>query len=48
MTRTETEAVTEWLTPARLAHALGMPPPTPEQAAVIAAPAEPAAGRRSG
>jgi DNA helicase II / ATP-dependent DNA helicase PcrA len=42
MTRTETEAVTEWLTPARLAHALGMPPPTPEQAAVIAASAEPA------
>ncbi|MBO0875181.1 MAG: ATP-dependent helicase [Pseudonocardia sp.] len=33
---------TEWLTPARLAAALGMPPPTPEQAAVIAAPAEPA------
>ncbi|MDT7747432.1 MAG: ATP-dependent helicase UvrD/PcrA [Pseudonocardiales bacterium] len=33
---------TEWLTPARLAHALGVPPPTEEQAAVIAAPAEPA------
>ncbi|WP_028923601.1 ATP-dependent helicase [Pseudonocardia acaciae] len=33
---------TEWLTPARLAAALGVPPPTPEQAAVIAAPAEPA------
>ncbi|WP_245607278.1 ATP-dependent helicase [Pseudonocardia spinosispora] len=31
-----------WLTPARLAHALGVPPPTEEQAAVIAAPAEPA------
>ncbi|MGQ0482563.1 MAG: UvrD-helicase domain-containing protein [Pseudonocardia sp.] len=30
------------LTPARLAVALGVPPPTPEQAAVIAAPAEPA------
>jgi DNA helicase-2/ATP-dependent DNA helicase PcrA len=31
-----------WLTPARLARALGLPPPTEEQAAVIAAPAEPA------
>src|SRR5947209_6715718 len=30
------------LTPTRLALALGMPPPTDEQAAVIAAPAEPA------
>ena len=31
----------DWLTPARLAHALGVPPPTDEQAEVIAAPAEP-------
>jgi DNA helicase-2/ATP-dependent DNA helicase PcrA len=30
------------LTPARLATELGLPPPTPEQAAVITAPAEPA------
>ncbi|HEX4252623.1 MAG TPA: ATP-dependent DNA helicase [Pseudonocardia sp.] len=37
-----TTTQTEWLTPARLAHALGVPPPTEEQAAVIAAPAEPA------
>jgi DNA helicase-2/ATP-dependent DNA helicase PcrA len=29
-------------TPERVADALGLPPPTPEQAAVIAAPAEPA------
>ncbi|HVW40159.1 MAG TPA: ATP-dependent helicase, partial [Amycolatopsis sp.] len=29
-------------TPAEIAAALGLPPPTPEQAAVIAAPAEPA------
>ncbi|HEY2205264.1 MAG TPA: ATP-dependent DNA helicase [Pseudonocardia sp.] len=40
MTLTETR--TEWLTPARLAAALGVPPPTEEQAAVIAAPFEPA------
>ncbi|GAA5158643.1 ATP-dependent DNA helicase [Pseudonocardia eucalypti] len=33
---------TEWLTPARLAQALGVPPPTPEQAAVISAPHRPA------
>jgi ATP-dependent DNA helicase UvrD/PcrA len=39
---TVTQPRTEWLTPARLAAALGVPPPTPEQAAVIAAPAEPA------
>ena len=39
---TVTQTRTEWLTPARLAAALGVPPPTPEQAAVIAAPAEPA------
>jgi DNA helicase-2/ATP-dependent DNA helicase PcrA len=39
---TVTPTRTEWLTPARLAHALGVPPPTEEQAAVIAAPAEPA------
>ena len=39
---TVTDSRTEWLTPARLAHALGVPPPTEEQAAVIAAPAEPA------
>jgi DNA helicase II / ATP-dependent DNA helicase PcrA len=31
----------DWLTPARLAHALGVPPPTDEQAEVIAAPAGP-------
>ena len=37
-----TDTHTEWLTPARLAHALGVPPPTEEQAAVIAAPPEPA------
>ena len=30
-----------WLSPARLAHALGVPPPTTEQAEVIAAPAAP-------
>ena len=30
------------LTPHVLAHALGLPPPTDEQAAVIAAPARPA------
>jgi DNA helicase-2/ATP-dependent DNA helicase PcrA len=35
-------AVPTRLTPARLADALGLPPPTPEQAAVITAPAEPA------
>ncbi|HEY0577289.1 MAG TPA: ATP-dependent DNA helicase [Pseudonocardia sp.] len=39
---TLTDGRTEWLTPARLADALGVPPPTEEQAAVIAAPAEPA------
>jgi DNA helicase-2/ATP-dependent DNA helicase PcrA len=38
---TMTDAVTEWLTPARLARALGVPPPTDEQAEVISAPAEP-------
>jgi DNA helicase-2/ATP-dependent DNA helicase PcrA len=38
---TITPTRTDWLTPARLAHALGIPPPTEEQAAVIAAPAEP-------
>jgi DNA helicase-2/ATP-dependent DNA helicase PcrA len=37
-----TATLTASLTPARLAHALGLPAPTEEQAAVIAAPFEPA------
>ncbi|MEH0111079.1 ATP-dependent DNA helicase [Tersicoccus sp. MR15.9] len=38
---TETDARSTMITPARLAEALGSPPPTPEQAEVIAAPLEP-------
>jgi DNA helicase-2/ATP-dependent DNA helicase PcrA len=38
---TLTDMPTSWLTPARLATALGLPTPTEEQARVIAAPAEP-------
>jgi DNA helicase-2/ATP-dependent DNA helicase PcrA len=38
---TITGAATTWLTPAKLATALGLPAPTEEQARVIAAPPEP-------
>ncbi|OMH35288.1 DNA helicase UvrD [Tersicoccus sp. Bi-70] len=38
---TGTDARSTLITPARLAEALGSPPPTPEQAEIIAAPLEP-------